>query len=350
MTRRRAVPLAVLALLAAMALAARSIASQTHTSARLTVQPTPGTFISLVPACACARHTELDEFSLHSGRLLRRLGPVTPGGYILGTLATTTRGEIMFLSTSGARCDAKGVFMECPKIVANSCRNFVKTIVPGRSTLTTRFTLPGSEAVSNAAPSPDGSRVALTLGPCTGTHGTTGTFVRDLATGQMHAVLTTQNPCDGYGRPAWNRSGTELAFEFARANGPPGSIVGGGLVCLAARDRLAIVPVAGTAAHIKLLSPDHGCDFPAAAWDRVGLAVAEGCSKGGPHGFYSPNLGQAYLKQFNAEDHCDRHAPTPTWARAGRTRDRSVLRRCADHPGPTRKRALPGARLAGQRG
>lgn len=40
-----------------------------------------GTFVSMVPACACGWHTELELFAIASGRMLRKLVPVPTKGF-----------------------------------------------------------------------------------------------------------------------------------------------------------------------------------------------------------------------------------------------------------------------------
>src|SRR5579859_6113747 len=61
------------------------------------------TFVSLVPACACNRHTELELFSRSSGRMLRKLGTVSTGGDYLYTPRTASDGQLFFTFTSGPK-------------------------------------------------------------------------------------------------------------------------------------------------------------------------------------------------------------------------------------------------------
>jgi hypothetical protein len=266
--------------------------------------PVPGAFLSLVPACACGRHTELELFSDASGGLIRRLLPVSiPTGEQLQTPAATDAGRLLLTYSSGERCAVKG-YMECPRFAADSCRNAVLGLAPGQRAPAPLFAVPGSQSVGSAVPSPDGTQVALTSTPCVSLHGTTGLFTRDLATGTTRAVLTTSNRCDGFGRPAWNAAGTELAVPFDRADGAPTDRGLAGIVCPGAgRDRLAVVSLGSGGARygaVRLLDPSRGCLIRSAAFDGAGIAAIEGCNRGSPPDQGGAHLGDAYLLQFDA--------------------------------------------------
>jgi hypothetical protein len=187
-----------------------------------------GTFVSLVPACACGRQTSLDLFSIATGRMLRKLAPVRTGSEQLGTPVAASDGRLLMTLTSGARCAAHGDYMECPRFAPESCHNTVETYSPAAAGPRALFTIPGSEAITSpASPNPGGSKVALTLTPCVSRHGTTGVFVRDLSTGATHAIETSANRCDGFGPVAWNPTGDRLAFPVDRAGGAPIAMAGG---------------------------------------------------------------------------------------------------------------------------
>jgi Tol biopolymer transport system component len=155
--------------------------------------------------------------------MLSELAAVSLGGYQqLATPAATNDGRLFFTYTSGAPCAPKGVHMECPKFVPDSCRNTVKTLSPGQSSPLPLFTVPGSHAITGeVVPDPDGGAVAMTLTPCTGTHGTTGLFVRDLNSGATHTIASSSNRCDGFGPAAWSPDGRQLVFPLDRARGKP---------------------------------------------------------------------------------------------------------------------------------
>ncbi len=220
----------------------------------------------------------------------------------LATPAATNDGRLFFTFTSGAPCAAKGAHMECPRFAVDSCRNAVATLAPGRTSLQPLLTVPGSEAIIGAVvPNPDGGEVALTLTPCTGLHGTTGLFVRDLKTGARRAIVTSSNRCDGFGPAAWSPTGSELVFPLDRADGKPIPMAGG-IGCPQGRSYLALAP-AGTTSRLgalTLIDPDHGCIFRAAAFDRVGIAAVEGCAQGDPEHGAGSYLGYAYALQYSA--------------------------------------------------
>ena len=261
--------------------------------------PIPRTFVSLVPACACGRHTELDEFSIADGRRLRTLAPVVTGHYQLDTPAATRDGRLDLTYVSGVQCAANGVYAECPRYVPNSCRNVVRQLSPGQTEPRPLFTVAGSRAiVGHVVPSADGRRVALSLTPCVSVHGTTGLFVRTLATGATRAVMSSSNRCDGFGPAAWSSAGTELVFAFDRAGGRPERYAGG-IACPEGRSYLAVAPLgAAPGRGVKLHAADRGCVFRSAAFDRAGIVAAEGCDRGDPEHGSGSFLGRAYLLQF----------------------------------------------------
>jgi hypothetical protein len=72
---------------------------------------------------------------------------------------------------------------------------------PCDTALPTGFVIAGSLTLGAAFPDPGGSRMALTLSPCTTLNGTARVFVRNLTTGETTPVFTTRNACDQFKRP-----------------------------------------------------------------------------------------------------------------------------------------------------
>jgi len=260
-------------------------------------------FVSLVPACACSRRTWLAAFSLQNGQRLKTFLSVdTNEQPQLSTPAADDHHQLYFTKTAGAQC-AVSNYMECPRYVPDSCVNTVLDFSPGDTTLPTAFTIPGSLMLGAAVPDPGGSRIALTLSPCTSLNGTTGLFVRTLATGQTRpvftTVFTTGNTCDQFLQPAWSASGRRIAFVFDRSRGRPKPSVGPECASESVQ-RVAVVRSDGGSEHSGplLLAPDPGCVFGAAAFDRLGIVAMEGCQQGHPG--WQPPDGYVYLKQFSS--------------------------------------------------
>jgi hypothetical protein len=243
--------------------------------------------------------------------MLRRLASVPLAGYEqLATPATTKQGLLFFTFTSGARCAASGVYMECPSFAQDSCRNAVKTLSPGQTGLRPVFAVSGSEAISEVVPNPDGSEVAMMITPCVSLHGMTGLFIRDLKTGIMRAVARSANRCDAFGPAAWNRRGGEVVFPLERADGHPIPMAGG-IGCPDGRNYLALAPAqtARGPGGLKLIDPDRECIFRAAAFDRIGIVAAEGCDQGDPERGVGSYLGHAFVAQYSLQGRLTARVP-----------------------------------------
>jgi len=264
----------------------------------------PGTFVSMVPACACGRHTQLDLLSLSSGRILKTITSFSTGGPVqIATPAAASNGRLFFTSTSGAVCAYSGDYSECPGFTPNSCRNTVTALSPGSTAPRVLFKVSGSRAiVDRVVPNSTGTEVSLALTPCISLQGMAGVFVRDLKSGVTRPVVTRSNRCDGFGPASWSQSGRELVFPFDPAGGKPIEL-GGSLGCPAGgRAYLALSSSdPATAKGLKLIDASPGCQFQSAAFDRLGIAATEGCSKGDPDGGVGGFLGYAYLMQFNPD-------------------------------------------------
>jgi hypothetical protein len=267
----------------------RSVAASPHVI--------PDSFVSLVPACACVKGTELDVFSLRDGRRLRSIGRLLPRTLSrqLGDLAATNRGQLFYPVTSGPVCARNG-YMECPKWIPDSCVNRVERFESGVNSVA--FTMPGAETLGSAVPNAQGSAFALTVKPCSKERGLTGLLVRADG-GRTHRLLTTNNRCDAYGAPSWNAAGTALVITFDQASGPPIQTAGGD-GCPFGPNRLAIVRLRRSrAVAVQLTRPRRGCEVEAAGFDRSGIAAAEGCWNGSPPRSPEMDLGHAYLVQMN---------------------------------------------------
>ena len=275
-------------------------------------QRTPQTsdaFLSLVPACGCARRTDLELFSTGDGRLLRRLGPIqlptdadvsTPG-------AQTNRGLLMTVST-GPRCALRGTYAECPRIAPDSCTNEVLRAIPGTGRTDVAFAVSGRFSIDNAVPSPSGRAIVLTRSPCTAENGPTDLIQRASAA-RERIVFGRRNACDTIERPAWNPAGDRLVFVYDQARSAPNrGSVGGVRGCPTSRNQLVIT---GTAPHAprRRIADAEGCAYAAAAFDPEGVLAVEGCKQGAPPGFDDTNLGDGYLVQFSPTGHRLRRWP-----------------------------------------
>lgn len=160
------------------------------------------TFVSLVPACGCARRTELEAFSTITGRLTRRLGSVkiSPVAAV-DAPAVQAGGRLLITVSTGWRCAARGSYAECPRIKPDSCTNEVLKDIPAQGGPQVAFTIPGRFEINDAVPSPNGRLIAFAQTPCTSENGPTGLFVRG------RPPLATDGFCSAAATPATRSTG-----------------------------------------------------------------------------------------------------------------------------------------------
>jgi hypothetical protein len=266
-------------------------------SAALSRAVAVNTFVSLVPACGCARSTELDEFSTVTGGLTRRLGAVAlPSVASVDAPAVKPDGRLLITVSTGWRCDAHGAYAECPRIAPNSCTNSVLSDAPEEGNPSVAFTVSGRSQINDAVPSPNGRSVAFGKTPCTNENGLTGLFVRNQgASGRERLLFGRRNACDEIDRPSWNAAGDRLLFVYNRALSPPTAGPAGGIrACGQSRSEMIVTTVASP--HVlRTIRPQHGCVFKTAAYDGPDLVAIEGCDLGGPVARVGTTDAQAYL-------------------------------------------------------
>lgn len=258
-------------------------------------------FLSLVPACGCARRTELDAYSTVTGRWTRRLGSVPlPAVADVDAPAVQNDGDLLITVSTGWRCAARGHYMECPKIAPNSCTNRVLSDTPGAGRLRVAFTVPGRSAIEDAIPSANGGSIAFYRAPCTSENGLTGVFLRSTRTARERLLFGRRNACDAIDRPAWNTSGDRLVFVYDHArSAPTRGPVGGVRGCGQTRNEIVVT---GTGPHHRIdrIADEEGCAYAAATFDPRGVLAVEGCKRGSRPDPVSTGDGDAYLVQLSA--------------------------------------------------
>ena len=264
------------------------------------VSPTPDRFVSLVPACGCARHTDLEEFSAVNGRRVASLGSVAiPQDAEVDAPAAQPDGSLILTASTGPRCALRGNFAECPRIAASSCTSQVVRITPGQRESQIAFRVPGRFAINDAVASPDGQQIAFGQAPCTDRNGPTGLFVRDPITHDGRLVFGRDNACDQVGRPAWNPSSTQIAFVYDRApSAPAGGPVGGVRGCSEPHNELVITGL-GSHPAVRRIQDARGCVWAAVAFDPRGILAAEGCRQGSHPDIASQSDDDVFLVQLS---------------------------------------------------
>ena len=251
------------------------------------------TFVSLIPACACGRHTVLSTFSLSDGRRLSTISPVATELGESYRLSGGQSGQVLMVTGRPALCtsDVNGCGPE-----PDTCASHVDRLVNGR--FEAIFTAGNAVQIQGAAASANGRQVAIVLSPCTTGQG--AVVVRDPATGTQW-TLGEVSRCSGIGAPSFSSDGRRLVFAFAAVHNP-GHLPPPGTCPLAGYARLAIAPAvhSGTPAAWKLIKADRGCAFEAATFNAAGIAAVEGCRRRQVSGsFNDPGLGQAVLLQLD---------------------------------------------------
>jgi hypothetical protein len=270
-------------------------------------------FISLWPACACGRTTDLDRFSLSDGHRLRTLAHIkVRQGQSLPTPAVDRAGRVWLTFSSGPACTSN--VAGCgPK--PNTCAGHVERLDFDTGASTTVLSPPHSEQVTDALPSPNGRQAVLVEGGCTTGYYNEHFVVRDLASGRQWSIGADAAPCHDLTAPSWSASGRELVFAYGpsvlsrHAHPEPGT-------CAAPRfNRLVMVSSQRGSATTswKLLKAKGGCSYEVATFDRWGVTAVESCVRG-PQSSLSVNTGQAFLIQLNHRDGVTRRlALQPGW-------------------------------------
>lgn len=277
-------------------------------SARAQTTVSAATFVSLVPACACGRHTVIATFSLRDGRRVRTIRRVRPAGAAL-TLSGSRSGEVLLTASRPAQC-SNGTAGCGP--VADTCRAQVRRL-DGRR-LVTLFNVSSSSFALDAVASPSAQRVAMLAGPCTS--GVTHVLIRDLASGRQFSIGSDLSRCTNLGAPAWSGTGRRLVFPYGPVTHPRQLPPIG--ICPIPRDaRLAIASASrpSQSRAWKLIKPDRGCSYEAAAFDSRGIGAVEGCRRVGASGAsIDPALGRARLLQLSSSGRVlARFALKPGW-------------------------------------
>jgi hypothetical protein len=230
-------------------------------------------FISLWPACACARTTVLAQFSLRDGRRLGAVAKVRSGpGITVGNPRADRRGNVWITVSSGPRCtsNANG----CGP-VPDSCSGTVTRFEPTARRAVGVLAFPPSILVVGAVPSPDGHRVALRTGGCTA-YFDDHLLVRDLRSGRRWTIGADAARCHDLRDPSWSPDGRRLVFPYGAARGRSGA------GCqMPPTNRLVGVSALrpSTAASWRPIDADRGCSFQAATFDRRGIAAIEACRR-----------------------------------------------------------------------
>lgn len=180
--------------------------------------PRSGTFISLWPACACGRHTVLDQFSLKTGRRVGTVArvPVATGESV-SVPAARGGGPVLLTFSSGPRCAGPvgGVASAGPCVpLASSCSSRVESLNPTTRAVSTLITAPSSTLIGDAVPSPDGRMVVMASAGCETSYFDASLVVRNLASGRQWSIGADAARCHEIGRPAWSADGSRLVFPY----------------------------------------------------------------------------------------------------------------------------------------
>ena len=307
------------ALIASVALLGAAAAGPSGASDRTPARAS--TFISLWPACGCGRRTELDEFSLATGRHERKLAAVsTVSDGSVSPPATSASGSVLLTISSGPKCSgpAGGGFSAGPcDPETTSCTGRIEQLRLGGGSLSTLLTIPASNLVGDAVPSPNGARVVMRSSGCTTYYFDQSLVVRDLASGRQWAIGADAPRCHEIDRPSWSPDGSQLVFAYHPSILRYGTKPSASDFCTEPRLGRLVVVAAGHASSVrswKLIDADDKCSFAAAAFDREGIAAVELCRRSPTGSVADLFLGQAYVLQLNRHHRVVRRiALKPGW-------------------------------------
>ena len=278
------------------------------------------TFLSLWPACACGRRTELDVFSLKTGRRLGRLARIgLPSGEIWTPPASVPGGPVLVTFSTPAACMPPlggGVsFGPCDPI-ANSCTGGVERVDPRTGAMSQLLSIPSSTFVLDAVPSPRGQMLVMRSAGCDTSFFDAHLVVRDSRSGREWSIGADAPRCHRLSEASWSPDAKRLVFAYGPSILRYGTKPSSTQSCTEPRlSRLVVVPAghASLSKSWRLIAADRRCSFEAAAFDRQGIAAVEGC----PQGSRAPAgevLGYAYLLQLDGHSQVtERFRLQPGW-------------------------------------
>lgn len=279
------------------------------------------TFVSLWPGCGCAKRTELDAFSLSTGRRLRRIAPVRLGvGERVAPPAAVPGGPVLLAFSSGPECappPSGGSSAGPCQPLPDSCTGRIERVNPDTGTMSTLLAIEPSTLTTDALPSPRGHMVVMRSGDCDTSYFDLHLVVRDLRSGHEWSIGADAPRCHEIGQASWSPDGSKLVFPYGPSVLPYGTKPSTAQQCNSPGfGRLVVVRAdrASSGKSWRLIAADKHCSFMAAAFDRQGIAAVERCQHG-PHGFtVAPFEGFAYLLQLDHRDHVvARLALEPGW-------------------------------------
>lgn len=246
--------------------------------------PRAGSFISLVPACGCALHTALLQFSSSDGRRLGTFARVSTdrGRVMVSDPHPTPRGSLLLTFSSGPRCKGPSRSFGLCYPVKDSCSSRIVKVQPRSGTVSQLLSFPASRLITSAVPSPRGHLLLMAAAPC---QRPTKHYlvVRDLASGRQWSIGADVPRCTGIGPAAWSLDGSDLVFPYARLI--PTQTPAGPEFCTGTFPAGLVVASAkrpSNSSSWKPIKPDRGCSFLYAVFDPTGIAAVEGCKPGNP--------------------------------------------------------------------
>lgn len=255
----------------------------------------PGTVTAQWSSPATGKQPVVEVISAASGKPVRELLKLPEQPTIVSGPFAGPDGSLWFSMSRGPELKCPDCMESTP--VPDTCSSRVVRFDPSTGAERTVLTVPASQEIDGAVPSPDGSKVVFLAEGCTG-FSDWHYVVSDLRTGRSAVIGAANAPCHGASYPSWAADGKSLVFTWSPSVLPEGAhdpTGEGGNGCLESRPgELAVVAAdrSGPIAAAELRSAGPHCSYVAAAFDWAGIVAVKDCHDEGGVWLGTPALVQ----------------------------------------------------------
>ena len=223
----------------------------------------------------------VDQVSLRTGAVLRRVAPAVRGRLTIEGVARLSRGKLLLTYATGPACSS-GVAGCGPR--PNTCGAEVDQLTLTTGKLSLLWQVGRGQRLSEPRPSPDGSMLAARMSPCVPSYFNDHLVVRRLRDGKTWTIGAAVPRCHALGAPAWTADSAHLLVTYA-APGPAPSLAFADGVCQSIPGGSALVELDANHQQPQLIGvrkdPPDGCTYEALATAGASTYVVQACGASG---------------------------------------------------------------------